>query len=223
MWVAAAVALLAVHNVVGNEVLSDAAYVPANLITGGALVGLAFLAGVSFAAIGLDRGDAASGLRWGATIAALVATAIVLGVLLPPTRHFFEDERVSGLSGGGLAYQALVRIPLGTALFEELAFRGVLLALLLRISSTGTAVITSSTLFGLWHVLPTISALRINDLATGTTTRTAAVVAAVVVTGVAGALLCWLRLYTGSLAAPVLVHVATNSFAIVGAFVVQRK
>jgi membrane protease YdiL (CAAX protease family) len=45
----------------------------------------------------------------------------------------------------------------------------------------------------------------------------------VILTGVAGALLCWLRLHTGSLAAPVLVHVATNSFALVGAFVVQRE
>jgi membrane protease YdiL (CAAX protease family) len=167
MWVAAAVALLAVHNVVGNEVVPDAAYVPVNLVTGGALVALAMLAGSSLGALGLDRSDAASGLRWGATIAALVAATIVLGVLLPPARQFFEDERVAGLSGGGLAYQSLVRIPLGTALFEELAFRGVLLALLLRVSSTVPAVISSSALFGLWHVLPTISALRVNELARG--------------------------------------------------------
>jgi uncharacterized protein len=84
-------------------------------------------------------------------------------------------------------------------------------------------VTTSSALFGLWHVLPTISALRANELAGGTAERAAAVAAAVVVTGVAGALLCWLRLRTGSLLAPVLVHVATNSFALVGAFVVQRE
>jgi membrane protease YdiL (CAAX protease family) len=42
------------------------------------------------------------------------------------------------------------------------------------------------------------------------------------VTGIGGAILCWLRLRTGSLVAPVVVHTATNSFAIVGAFVVQR-
>lgn len=223
MWVAAAVVLLSVHNVVGNEVLPDAAYVPVNLVTGAALVGLAMLAGSSVAALGLDRPDAASGLRWGAAIAALVAGTIVLGVLFPPTRHLIEDERVAGLSGGGLAYQSLVRIPLGTALFEELAFRGVLLALLLRVTSTVPAVMTSSALFGLWHILPTISALRVNELAGGTVARAAAVGGAVIVTGVAGALLCWLRLHTGSLVAPVLVHVATNSFALVGAFVVQRE
>jgi uncharacterized protein len=221
-WVVGATVILAVHNMVGNEVLPDASYVPVNLATGALLVALALLSGASPADLGLSATDAPRGLVVGAALALLVAVALVIGAALPATRELFEDERVAGLDRGGLAYQGLVRIPLGTAVFEELAFRGVLLALLMRVTSTVTAVATSSALFGLWHILPTLSALRINDIGGGPAARMAAVGGAVVATGIGGVILCWLRLRTGSLVAPVVVHTATNSFAIVSAFVVQR-
>jgi membrane protease YdiL (CAAX protease family) len=221
-WVVGATVILAVHNVVGNEILPDASYVPVNLATGGLLVALALLSGASSADLGLSRTDAPRGLVVGAALALLVAVALVIAAALPATRDLFEDERVAGLDRGGLAYQGLVRIPLGTAVFEELAFRGVLIALLMRVASTVTAVATSSALFGLWHILPTLSALRVNDIGGGPAARAAAVGGAVVATGIGGVILCWLRLRTGSLVAPVVVHTATNSFAIASAFVVQR-
>jgi membrane protease YdiL (CAAX protease family) len=222
VWTLLAVVVLAVHNVVGNEVLPDAAYVPVNLMTAAVLLGLAGLAGVSLADLGLDRADASSGLRWGAALTLLVGAVIALGVVIPITQGLFEDRRVSGLDGAGLAYQAAVRIPVGTALFEEVAFRGVLLGLLTRVVSTAVAVGVASGLFGLWHVLPTLSALRVNDLAEGTVARSGAVVGAVLVTACGGLLFCALRLHTGSLLAPILAHTATNSCAIVAAFAVQR-
>ena len=221
-WLVGATLILAVHNMVGNEVLPDASYVPVNLATGALLVALALLSGASAADLGLDRTDAPRGLVVGAALALLVAVALVIAAALPATRDLFEDERVAGLDRGGLAYQGLVRIPLGTAVFEELAFRGVLIALLMRVASTVTAVATSSALFGLWHILPTLSALRVNDIGGGPAARAAAVGGAVVATGIGGVILCWLRLRTGSLVAPVVVHTATNSFAIASAFVVQR-
>jgi CAAX protease family protein len=221
-WIALVFAVLALHNVVGNEVVPDAAYVPVNLLTGALLVCLALAAGASFGDLGLGRADASTGLRWGLAIAGVVAVGLAVGIALPPTRGLFHDQRVADLSGAGLAYEALVRIPLGTALFEEIAFRGVLLALLLRLTSTIPAVAVSSALFGLWHILPTISALRANDLAEGIAATFGAVVGAVVVTGIGGVLLCALRLHTGSLVAPVVAHTATNSLAIAAAFVVQR-
>jgi membrane protease YdiL (CAAX protease family) len=221
-WIVLAVALLTLHNVVGNEVVPDAAYVPVNLLTGAALVGLAFGAGASFSDLGLGRADAATGLRWGLTIAGVVAIGIAVGVALPLTRGLFDDERVAGISGADLAYQAMVRIPFGTALFEELAFRGVLLALLLRVTSTVPAVAVSSALFGLWHILPTISGLRANELAEGAAATAGVVGGAVIVTAIGGVLFCALRLHTGSLIAPVLAHTATNSLAIVAAFAVQH-
>jgi membrane protease YdiL (CAAX protease family) len=221
-WIALVVAVLALHNVFGNEVVPDAAYVPANVLTGAVLVGLALGAGASFGDLGLGRADASTGLRWGVAIAGVVAVGLAVGVALPPTRGLFHDQRVAGLSGADLAYETLLRIPVGTALFEELAFRGVLLALLLRVTWTVPAVAVSSVLFGLWHILPTISGLRANELAAGAAATIGAVGGAVIVTALGGVLLCALRLHTGSLIAPVLAHTATNSLATVAAFMVQR-
>jgi uncharacterized protein len=221
-WVALVVVLLALHNIFGNEVVPDAAYVPMNVLTGVVLVGLALGAGASLDDLGLGRASAANGLRWGVAIVGVVALGIAVGALLPLTRELFHDQRVAALSGSEVAYDALLRIPVGTALFEELAFRGVLLALLMRVTTMVPAVAVSSALFGLWHILPTISALRTNDIAEGAAATFGAVAGAVVMTAVGGALFCALRLHTGSLIAPVLVHTATNSLGVVGAFVVQQ-
>ena len=47
-----------------------------------------------------------------------------------------------------------LRIPIGTTVFEELLFRSVLFALLVRLRDVCVAVIMSSIVFGLWHVAP---------------------------------------------------------------------
>ena len=208
--VAAVVAVLVTHNLVGNLAVPSALYVPVNLFVAAVLVAIARGSDVSWAELGLGPAHVGRGLAVGAAAFVVVATVLVAAALVPVTRSLFEDERAAGVTGAGLAYHALVRIPLGTVVLEEIAFRGVLLALLRRARSTGAAVGWSSALFGLWHVVPTIEALRANDL----TVHVGPVTAAVLVTGVAGAAFCWLRLRSGSLLAPALAHVATNSVAL---------
>jgi hypothetical protein len=100
----------------------------------------------------------------------------------------------------------VVRIPIGTALVEEIVFRGVLLGSLLH-AGTAQAVIASSIAFGLWHLAPTSILVRTNRL------NAAVVPAGIALTAVAGAFLGWLRIETGSLAAPFLVHALVNSLA----------
>ncbi|WP_448639237.1 CPBP family intramembrane glutamic endopeptidase [Geodermatophilus sp. URMC 63] len=105
----------------------------------------------------------------------------------------------------------LVRIPFGTVLWEETAFRGVLLAALARSVSPPVAVAGSAALFGFWHVHPTRSALVANDLAGGPVARGLAVGLGCAATAAAGGLFTWLRLCSGSLLAPVLLHLAANA------------
>src|SRR4029450_7903746 len=92
-------------------------------------------------------------------------------VALPPTRQAFADTRATSLSGAALLWHLLVRIPLGTALLEEVAFRGVVYAMVerrrgVRGGGVGSAVrlgvVGSSLLFGLWHVLPSLGLRRAN-------------------------------------------------------------
>ena len=60
-----------------------------------------------------------------------------------------------------------MRIPVGTVLWEEIAFRGVLQAALRRVMPGGAAIAVTSGVFGIWHIRPTAAALRINGLAGG--------------------------------------------------------
>jgi uncharacterized protein len=114
----------------------------------------------------------------------------------------------------GVAYQTVVRVPVGTVLWEEVAFRWVLLASFSRVLSTPGAIATTSALFGVWHIRPTLDALRINQAAAGPVRTTAAVAASVAITALTGALLTGLRRRTGSRLAPALVHVAANPAAL---------
>lgn len=198
------VGVLLAHNLL-IERLPAGAYVPACLGTTGAVVALA---GVRPKALGLTVSVPA--LAAGGAGAAAAVAAVAVAARATTTRPLFHDERRTGR----LAYVALVRIPFGTVVLEEIAFRGVLLAL--------TGPLVSSGLFGLWHIVPTNIALNVNDVATTRGRRLAALTGAAVATAVAGVGLCWLRLATGSLLAPAMVHAAATSSATVAAYAVTR-
>jgi len=195
-------------------------YVPVNLL---ATIGLLWLArNITLAPgeLGLEREHASTGMRWGLVAGLVVSVVLVLGAAIPATRPLFDDARAAGIGPGLLAYRALIRIPLGTVLLEEVAFRAVLLAAWRRAASLPVAVIGSSVVFGLRHVRPAIDLLIANDVATDGPARILAVFGAVAGTTVAGIAFCWLRIKSGSLLAPVLAHLAANSVATVLAYVV---
>lgn len=221
-----AVALVVVYNVVGNLWLPSWAYVPANLAAGLVLVLVARWGSTSWELMGLAPQRLLRGLAVGGIVMAIIGIAIAIGVAIPWTRELFEDDRVVEASTWEMIYQPFLRIPLGTAVFEELVFRGVLLGMFLLWLSPIWAVTWSSFLFGLWHVLPTGLTVDNNE-AVGDVADTGAGLALAILGGVLGTwlvgyLFCWLRLRANSLLAPILFHTATNSFAYLGAVFAVR-
>ena len=202
MTVVAVLAVLVVHNLGANLWVSDRWYVPVNLGTTAVLVALA--------------GPDDLGLTWGrAPAVAVMAALVVLAAVAVVARlrpHLFADRRMTGVDARGTAYRALVRIPFGTVVLEEVAFRGVLPLLL--------SPVLASALFGLWHVVPTMKTLDVNGLATSVRSRALAVAGAVAVTTLVGLVFWWLRSTTGSLLAPAAVHTAANSSAVVAGYLV---
>lgn len=211
-------------SLLANLVIGDTAYVVRNLALSAGLLVLAGRLGLDRAALGLAPGHWRAGLRWGAgaagVVAVVLAAAVVLADTLPLVAALLGDQRAA-LAPQALAFAALVRIPLGTALFEELAFRGVLLAVLVRHLGAGRAAWVSSAVFGLWHIAPTIVALEENNVEVASIAGVAAVVGAVAVTSVAGLLFVWLRVRAASLLAPILAHTATNSIGLLAAAAVS--
>jgi membrane protease YdiL (CAAX protease family) len=209
------VAVLAVWNILNNTAMPQPIEVPWNLAAVVLLVIVARRAtGASWDDLGLARSALGGGARLGAAAAASIILAVVAAAALPPVRSFFADGRFAGVDAAELSYETLVRIPLATALSEEVAFRGVLVGVLLAWMSPLRVVVVSSALFGLWHVLPALDALETTSAmdATGSVAVTLGAVAGqVVVTGLAGAGFCWLRLRSRHIAAPTLAHWALNA------------
>lgn len=221
-----AVTALGLSNLATNRVLPDAAYVPWSLALAAALLGLADRAGVDRRELGTAADDATRGALAGAVGVAAVAAGYELAVRAS-TGGALHDRRATSLSPARARREALVRIPLGTVVAEEVAFRSVLPALLAaRDGRTRTADALAALLFGLWHVLPSRDLVTANDGASAVAARlgpTGTTTAAVVSTAVAGAGLLALRRRTGHLLAPMLVHWATNALGIVAARRVTRR
>ncbi|RJP26323.1 MAG: CPBP family intramembrane metalloprotease [Actinobacteria bacterium] len=224
---AAAAVLVLGYSVVADRILPEVAYVPVNLAAAAAAVLLARRAGVTMAEMGLARERLVGGLRTGLATVAPIAVLVAAGVAIPWSRRFFLDADVVNASTGRALYDMLVRIPLGTALAEEVLFRGALLGLFLRRHRTGTAVALTSALFGLWHVSPTLSSFTSNPaagsaVASGLAAKALAVAGIAVVTALAGAFFAWLRLRSGSVAAPWIAHTSFNSLAFLGGRIASR-
>ena len=217
--VAGVVAVLALVNAI------DASVAHASLVLGPAgaagLLAIARWAGLSWPELGLGPGTWRRGLIWAAGSIAAVAVVFAAGAALPLTRDAFRDSRYH-LSTGHALLTAFVLIPLGTVLFEEVAFRGVLWALLRRWRGTRTATAISSALFGVWHVLPSLGLAGDNEaigsaVGKGSAGQAVSVLGTVAFTGLAGVVFCELRRRSGSLLAPVGLHWATNALGVLAA------
>ena len=198
-----------------------ASYPVANVAAAGVLLAAARRSGLSWRELGLARNHVAGGVRWGGACLALVAAGYLVALAVPAVRPLLADARVRGLDGDEVAYRVLVRIPLGTVLWEEVAFRAVLLAAFARVLPLRAAVVGSALIFGIWHVRPTLSAVMVNDLADGPLLGLAVLLGCLAMVG-AGVVLAWLRLRSGSLLAPALLHLAANSLGTLAAVAALR-
>ncbi|HEY4604883.1 MAG TPA: CPBP family intramembrane glutamic endopeptidase [Blastococcus sp.] len=185
-------------------------------IEAGALLALARLQGLGWAELGLSRQRVPSGCRWGLGAVASVAAVYCAGVLVPVTRPAFRDSRYD-LPLREVLFPAFVVIPLGTVMSEEIAFRSVLWGVLSRHSRQAQVLVTTSALFGVWHVLPARRIAGTNQAVSGAAggRGTAVVVpATVALTTLGGVVFGELRRRSGSVLAPIAAHWATNALGV---------
>jgi membrane protease YdiL (CAAX protease family) len=228
---ASAAALAVGYGVALHRLLPRRFHVLTNPVAAVALIGLARAAGVRRAGQGLEPGRILTGVAAGLAAAVPVVGAIGAALAVPMTRELFRDERLSPLTLRQALYEAAVRIPVATALGEEVVFRGALLGVLLRRHPPATAAALSSALFGLWHLLPGSAILDTGPAARvtanhvpakGSALTYAPAAATVLATAAAGWALAELRLRTGSVVAPTVAHAALNGAALLAGWLVSR-
>ncbi len=191
------------------------------------LLAIARLDGLSWQMLGVARSQWKSGVLWSAIVVGAVVAFYAVAVSLPATRKGFRDKRAAEHGWFGVLYQSTIRIPFGTALMEETAFRGVLLAAVWVVWGWWTAVIVSSVLFGLWHILPSLEFHQSNEAATvigdGWRAKLVSVVLTVLGTGAAGLGFCLLRDVSNSLFPPIALHAALNGIGLAVSWAFARR
>ena len=204
------VVAIAIADIVANVLAPEDSKVPLKLAIAAAFVAWArWSARFGWEELGLGRAQVRAGLRLGGIAMLVIAAVIIVLVAVPGSRSYFDSNAVAADSTTQRVLQPVLFIPLGTVVFEEVLFRGVLLAALLRITTRTNAIVVSAVLFGLWHLPPALRDASDKSAAGAL----GVVVGTIAVTTAAGAAFAWLRVRSGSLVAPVLAHLATNSFA----------
>lgn len=163
------------------------------------------LAAVTGTPLGLRQPQLGAGVRLGGVVASAVAVAVGASPVLTPVRTSMRERDIGLHPAAWLG----LHIPVGTVWSEELAFRGVLQPLAAEACGQRLGGVVQAVAFGLAHIRPARAA---GD----------SVPATVLVTGLFGWLLGWLRERSGSVAAPILAHLALNEAGAVAALVVQR-
>lgn len=202
-----AAALLAWSAVV-VPVLPPATWVrTAANVTGALLLLIARRRGLGWQELGLASSTWRPGARWGRSPSARSSLATPSCWPFPPCAQSCRTPRP-------VHVRVLLLIPVGTVLCEEIAFRGVLLATALRVLPVQPAPGISAVVFGLWYLG---SAVRDDQPA-----LPISVVGVVVVTATGGLVLGWLRQRTGSVLAPIGLHLGTNSVGLAAVALVSR-
>ena len=209
------VAALGAYNLIQNLLVPPRRYVPTNVGVGLTLIGFARRRGCSWDDLGLSLTGWKGGLIIGLAGAAVTAGGAAKAAALPASHAYLLDARARDQTPQDSWYRALVRFPIGTALFEEVAFRGVIYGIWRRSGKSHRSATTATAVaFGAWHLIPSLSALTGNPLGDRLNSRSAIAGVAVVgalATGISSLGLTWLRRKTGNLIAPWLVHSAFNA------------
>lgn len=161
-------------------------------------------AGTSARELGTHRSTWRTGTLWGSSALGIATAGYLAALATPAGRRALVDAAPADSTPRALAARLLVHIPLGTVLCEEVAFRGVLLALADRQLPRRAASAWTAAVFGLWHAHPVGAG-------------PAVVARTVLVTGLGGVVLGRLRTRSGSLLAPIGLHLGTNVLGLVAA------
>ncbi|MGW4791863.1 CPBP family intramembrane glutamate endopeptidase, partial [Nonomuraea sp. NPDC004297] len=123
------IAVLTAANILNNKIAPRLGPLTSAAATT-ALVAMARRSGVSWEELGFEHGR--RGAVAGGALAAAVAGVYAVGIALPRTRPLFHDERALSLSRARVLEEALLQVPVGTVLLEEVGFRGALYAMVRR-------------------------------------------------------------------------------------------
>lgn len=203
--------------------LYDHVSLPLNLAVVTLLVVWSSRQGLSWEALGLVPKQLSSALRLGLGCGLILSLPSFLAILFPAQLASFVDTgQWQQMSYLGLMYRAMVGIPVGIAIFEEVAFRGVLYGLWASSVGYRLAVVSNSIAFGLWHIAPMYDLVQGGTLFATPFHLAAGVTSGIVFTALGGCIFTWIRYQTGSIYGVAVSHWMFDTTAMVTGFISTR-
>jgi len=179
--------------------------------------------GLTWAEAGIGRTNllrsSLIGAGIGLGLAAVVLLALEVGAQLGTPITY---QPVRGASISAVLSHALVGLPLQTAIPEELAFRGLLLGLLVRELTPLRATLVTSAIFVAWHLVVQVQTLAVTNF-TSPWLIVPAMGLAFAGLFAGGVIFALLRLGTRNLAAAVMAHWLFDAGLITGLFFLTRS
>lgn len=166
--------------------------------------------------IGLTRNDLGRSMLYGLGLTALVIIpAFTIRSLLPSLGLTSTFVRLEGFSRAELWWRVLVRIPLGTGVFEEILFRGIFYGHLVRHHSPRRAVLISSLFFAFWHIMPALKVVLIDFKVRSLPLLIGLWLVGLAGAFVAGVIFAWIRNRTGNIAGCLTAHILINDLFLI--------
>jgi membrane protease YdiL (CAAX protease family) len=210
-----------------TRLLPDSLYDPLsfllNLAAATLLIVWSIKQGLSWEALGLVPKHLTSALRLGLGCGFILSMPSFLALLFPAQLASFVDTgQWQQMSYLGLMYRAMVGIPVGIAIFEEVAFRGVLYGLWTSYGGYRPAIVSNSIAFGLWHIAPMYDLVQGGTLFSTPFHLAAGITSGIVLTALGGCIFTWIRYQTGSIYGVAVSHWLIDTTAMVTGFISTR-
>jgi membrane protease YdiL (CAAX protease family) len=173
--------------------------------------------------IGWTRHNIGKSVLYGLGVSALVVLPFVILLWLLPVLGFsVKTPRLETVAQDIFWWRILIRIPIGTAFFEEMLFRGIFYGYLMKKKSQVRTIFITSLFFGFWHIMPAIRVVS-RDLQTTAPFPFVGLWLLLILGSIVGGILfAWIRYRTKNIAGCVLAHALINVLSLLGAFVIWR-
>jgi len=165
-------------------------------------------AGFTTADLGLAVARVKASALWGVALGLVLALPLVAFIALAPflTGEPVRAGEIDDLSGSEMAIRLAFRVPVGTALFEEVAFRGILYATWLRATDLRRTVLGTGVVFALWHTVITFRSVTEAQVVESAPLVALGYLGSLLGLFVGGAAFALLRWRTGGVAGPFFFH-----------------
>lgn len=200
--------------------LHDKVYLPLNLI----ILFLIFLWSRKFLTltntdIGWLKQNLLRSILWGIGSALVIVIPFLFLLWIRPLLGLnIQPPQLPVDSNTALLWRIFLRIPLGTAFFEEILFRGILYGYLIKKFSANRTILLTSLVFLIWHITPAYKTISLNFHIGEILFGIGLWFIFLISSFIAGLLFGWIRYRSKNIAGSILSHALINSLALTAMF-----